>query len=122
MTNISSSTFRIIAFGIILPEPGEFDTSSRSEAPAYVSELDNKRLHVWRLKLDSGQIAPAVAHSGPSLRVVLGGDQITEDTAAGSRRDLPVRTGAFEWQPAGPRAAVENTGRSALELVEFELK
>ncbi|MBV8573441.1 MAG: hypothetical protein JOZ58_00165 [Acetobacteraceae bacterium] len=122
VTNIGLSTFRIIAFEIVLPEPGQFDSSNRSEAPAYISELDNKRLHVWRLKLDPGQIAPAIAHSGPSLRVVLGGDQITETTAASPQRDFPVRPGAFEWQPAGPRSALDNTGQSALELVEFELK
>ena len=122
VTNIGPSTFRIIAFEIVLPEPGQFDTSSRSEAPAYVTVLDNKRLHVWRLKLDPGQIAPAIAQSGPSLRVVLSGDPITGTTGSGPGRDLPVGTGAFEWQAAGARPAVANTGRAALELVEFELR
>jgi hypothetical protein len=122
VTNRSSEPYWLIAFEIELPEPGKFGTSDRSGAPAYVSELDNNRLRIWRLKLGPGQSAPPIVKSGPGLRVLLSGDQVTETVVDAPARDLPIRRGGFEWQPPGPRHAVKNTGQSPLELVEFELK
>ena len=122
VTNRGAEPYWLIAFEIELPEPGKFSTSDRSGAPAYVSELDNNRLHIWRLKLDPGQSAPPIVKAGPGLRVLLSGDQITETKGDVPARDVPVRRGSFEWQPAGPRYAIKNTGRSPVELVEFELR
>jgi hypothetical protein len=122
VTNRGAEPYWLIAFEIVWPEPGKFSLGNRSEAPAYVSELENNRLHIWRLKLDPGQIAPPIVNSGPGLRVLLSGDQITETMGDAQARDVSVRQGGFEWQPAGARQAIKNTGQSPVELVEFELR
>ena len=122
VTNRSAEPFWLVGFEITLPAPGGFNGSDRREAPAYVSEVANNRLRVWRLKLSPGQAAPSIATSGPGLRVLLSGDQIEESTGNAPGRDIPVKQGGFEWQPAGARPAIKNTGRLPVELVEFELR
>ena len=121
VTNRGTEPFWIVSFEILLPEPGRFSPADRMQAPAYVLELDNNRLRIWRLKLDPGQAASTVK-SGPGLRVLLSGDQITETTGDAPGRDVPVKRGGFEWQPAGARPGIKNTGQSPVELLDFELR
>jgi hypothetical protein len=119
--NQSPQPYWLIAFEIIMPEPGKFSRSSRVDAPAYSSELDNNRLHIWRLRLDPGQTAAAISDAGPGLRVVLRGDQLTETPGSAPFQEVALKQGDFAWQPAGVRPEIRNSGRTHIELVDFEL-
>ena len=79
-------------------------------------------MRAWRLKLEPGQSMPSIAQSGPGVRVVLSGEQFKEMVHGAPDRDVPVRQGSYEWQPAGRTRTITNTGSAPLELVEFEVK
>ena len=74
------------------------------------------------LVLDPGQSVPPILQSAPGLRVILSGDQITETIEGAPDRDIRVKPGSFEWQPAGRTRGLRNSGTSPVELAEWELK
>jgi hypothetical protein len=122
VTTIGKDALKLIGFEIVNPSPGGFAVSDRSGAPAYVSTIDNARARAWRLKLEPEQSVPPIVQSGPGVRVILSGDQLTETVAEARERQIRVKPGSFEWQPAGTTRTLKNTGTVPVELAEWELK
>jgi hypothetical protein len=61
VSNIDTKTFWVVGFEIMYPEPRRFSPSSRSERPAYKSELDSERVRSWRLMMEPGGSSAAGA-------------------------------------------------------------
>jgi hypothetical protein len=71
IVNLGQDTVVNIAAEIVIPKPYGFDVETRAHAPHYSLEIDNARVRAWRLKLEPGQVAPAIFQAGPGLRTVL---------------------------------------------------
>ncbi len=84
-------------------------------------ELENGRVRIYRIRLDSGQSLPAHTHALPRLEVTVAGGTITSGLGA-RLEQVEATAGAFAWYPAGSVHAVANDGRVRVELIEIELK
>jgi hypothetical protein len=122
VTNLSDERFEVFSFEILVPAPGRFAAPDRTLAPAYESLLTNERVRAWRLRLGPGKSAEAILQAGPGLRVILGGDELTEVARSGAQSVVELARGNFEWQAPGRTRALRNTGALPLELVEFEIR
>ena len=122
VSNVGPTPFNNVVITIMYPEPGRFSPGSRSEVPAYTQILDNERVRAWRLVLEPGQSAAAIAQKAPGIRVVIGGGEIVESVPGEPERSMAPKTGEFFWQEPGATRAVRNVGASRLEFVEIELK
>ena len=70
------NALRLLAVGIVYPEPGRYSVSMR---PAkYEVALDNDRVRAWRLKLNPGESAPAIQQTAPGARIVVSGGTVVE--------------------------------------------
>jgi hypothetical protein len=83
--------------------------------------MDNPRLWGWRLILEPGQSTPAMRQSAPGVRIVVQGGEVEETNADQRRHTLNLRFGDYMWQNAGSSRALQNTGNTRVELVEFEV-
>lgn len=121
-TNVGTTPFHNVSFIFKSPKPLGLTPSTRAEAPAYASIMDNERVRGWRLVLEPGQSAAAVTPQSPGLRVVVSGGEIVESIPGQSDRAMFLRPGEFYWQDPKVTRAVRNRGATRVELVEFELK
>ena len=70
------NALRLLAVGIVYPEPGRYSVSMR---PAkYEVALDNDRVWAWRLKLNPGESAPAIQQTAPGARIVVSGGTVVK--------------------------------------------
>jgi hypothetical protein len=120
--NVGTTPFQNIVVALLYPDPGRFMAGTRAENSGYKQIMDNERVRGWRLTLEPGQEAAAIAQTAPGLRVVVDGGDLVEVVPGQPDRAMHVRLGDFFWQDAGTTRAVRNRGTSKLELVEFELK
>jgi hypothetical protein len=112
-------TMRLLAVGIVYPEPGRYTVSTR---PAeYEVALDNNRVRVWRLKLSPGESAPAIQQTAPGARIVVTGGTVIEKRPGKPDQPMVLNNHDFMVMPVEERG-IENNGNSAIELVELELK
>jgi len=110
---------RLLGVGIVYPEPGRYTVSTR---PAkYEVALDNDRVRAWRLKLNPGESAPVIQQAAPGARIVVTGGTVTEKRPGKPDQPLVLKNHDFMELPVEERG-IENSGDSAIELVEFELK
>ena len=121
-SNVGQTPFNNVVIALMHPQPGGFTPSSRGDVPQYAQVLDNERVRGWRLVLEPGQSAAAIAQSAPGLRVALTEGEIAETVPGMADRGMAFKPGQFFWQEPGVNRAVRNTGASRVELVEFELK
>ena len=112
--------FHNIVVELEYPAPGRFTAGTRADRYSVV--LDNERIRVWRLALEPGEAAPAIAQTAPGLRVVIDGGELVESAPGKPDRAKAPRSGEFFWQDAGGTRAVRNVGTTAITLIELELK
>ena len=120
-TNVGKIPFNNLVVGLLKPQPGNFQPEAR-EGAGYTQIFDNERARAWRLRLDPGQSAAPVNQTGPGMRIIFSGDDLTEIVEGQMDRGLALRSGDFYWQDPGTRRVVRNTGTTPLHLTEFELK
>jgi hypothetical protein len=121
-TNVGTTPFHNVSFIFKASKPHGFTPSTRADASAYTSVLDNGRVRGWRLVLEPGQSVAAITQQAPGLRIVVSGGEIVESVPGQPDRSMLLRTGEFYWQNPKTTRAVRNRGTSRIELVEFELK
>jgi hypothetical protein len=121
-SNMGETPFHNVSFLFNYQQPGRFTPSSRSGVSGYTQIMDNERVRGWRLVLDPGQTAAAFTQTAPALRIVLDGGEIAEIVPGQPDRGMNLRLGEFYWQDPGVTRAVRNTGKTRVELFEFELK
>jgi hypothetical protein len=121
-SNMGETPFHNVSFLFNYSQPGRFSPSSRSGASGYTQIMDNERVRGWRLVLDPGQTAAPITQSAPGMRIVLDGGEIAEVVPGQADRGMNLRLGEFYWQDPGVTRAVRNTGKTRVELFEFELK
>lgn len=120
VVNVGSGDFRIAGFELFDSEPGRFTPAARPEP--YVTVMDNHRVQAWRLILQPGETAPAMRQVAPGVRIVVQGGELVEGREGKPDHKLNLHFGDFAWQDIGPARTIRNTGKSTIELVEFELK
>jgi len=120
-SNVGATPFHNISFIFRSPQPSGFTPSARADS-AYTQIMDNERVRGWRLALEPGQSAAAVSQTAPGLRIVIDGGEIVENVPGQPERPMSLKLGEFFWQDAGVTRAVRNSGKTRVELVEFELK
>jgi hypothetical protein len=121
-TNLGPGAFRAIGIELLRPAAaGNAVVTPLADATGYRTVLDNDRVRGYLLKLEPGQSAGPVTLSGPGIRVVLGGGQLTQ-TAGTSAATLRLERAQFAWRARPETLTLSNTGDTTVELVEFELK
>jgi hypothetical protein len=120
-TNTAATPFNNIVIALLKPGPGAFSPQAR-DVPGYRQLFDNERARGWRLQLEPGQTAGPITQTAPGLRVVIDGGEIEEIVKGEMDRGLALRPGDFYWQDPGPARSIRNTGTTAINVVEFELK
>jgi hypothetical protein len=120
-TNTAATPFNNIVIALLKPAPGGHTPQAR-DVPGYRQLFDNERARAWRLQLEPGQSAGPITQTAPGLRVIIDGGEIDEIVKGEMDRALALRPGDFYWQDAGATRAIRNTGATAINLVEFELK
>jgi hypothetical protein len=113
------NTLWLLGMGIVQPEAGHFTPSTR--AAKYEVALDNERVRAWRLQLGPGEVAPMVQQTAPGARFVVAGGNVVEKRPGKPDQPMVLKTGDFMELPVEERV-LENTGTSAVEIVEAELK
>lgn len=120
-TNTAATPFNNIVIALLKPQPGSFTPQAR-DVPGYRQLFDNERVRAWRLQLEPGQSAGPITQTAPGLRVIIDGDELVEVIKGEMDRPLALRSGDFYWQEPGATRTIKNSGTSAINLVEFELK
>jgi hypothetical protein len=121
-SNMGETPFHNVSFLFNYAQSGKFSPSLRAGVSGYTQIMDNERVRGWRLVLDPGQTAAAFTQTAPGLRIVLDGGEIAELVPGQPDRGMNLRLGEFYWQDPGVTRAVRNSGKTRLELIEFELK
>jgi hypothetical protein len=120
-TNTAATPFNNIVVALLKPGPGTFTPQARDVA-GYRQLFDNERARGWRLQLEPGQTAGPVTQTAPGLRVIIDGDELVEVVKGEMDRPLALRSGDFYWQEPSATRTIRNSGTTAINLVEFELK
>ena len=92
----------------------------RSGLPAAVRQRAGAR--VAAAARARAQTAGPITQTAPGLRVIIDGDELQEIIKGEMDRPLALRSGDFYWQEPGATRAIRNSGTTAINLVEFELK
>jgi hypothetical protein len=120
-TNTATTPFDNLVIALLKPGPGSFTPQAR-EVPGYRQLFDNDRVRGWRLQLEPGQTAGPITQTAPGLRVIIDGDELQEIITGEMDRPLALRSGDFYWQEPGTTRSIRNSGTTAINLIEFELK
>jgi hypothetical protein len=120
ITNLEKdNALRLLAVGIVYPEPGRYTPSTR---PAkYEVALDNDRVRAWRLKLNPGDSATVIQQTAPGARIVVAGGTLVGKRPGKPDQPLVLKNHDFMTTDVEERG-MENIGNSSIELVEIELK
>jgi hypothetical protein len=121
-TNIGETQFRAIGIELLSLAAAPEITTPRDLLSGYVTVLDNERVRAYRLVLQPGQSTGLVRVAPRTVRVAETAGSLTERSAEGSTRELKLAPAQFEWRSDAAAMALTNTGSSAVELYEFELK
>jgi hypothetical protein len=119
-TNVGPTPFHNISF--ILKDHAPAPASDRSGVAGYTQIMDNARIRAWRVVLKPGEATGQITQTAPGLRVYVRGGVLAEMVPGSAARGMAPYDGDFIWQDAGQTRAVKNTGTTAIEFVEFELK
>jgi hypothetical protein len=121
-TNVGPTPFHNISFILKDRAPSGIAVSDRAGVAGYTQIMDNARLRAWRAVLKPGETAGQVTHTAAGLRIYVRGGVLAEIAPGSADRGMAPSEGEFIWQDAGQTRAVKNTGTTAIEFVEFELK
>jgi hypothetical protein len=121
-SNVGPTPFHNISFILKDRGPSAAAVSDRSGVAGYTQIMDNARLRGWRVVLKPGETTGQVTQTAAGLRVYVRGGVLAEIVPEAADRGMAPTEGEFIWQDAGQTRAVKNTGTTAIEFVEFELK
>jgi hypothetical protein len=114
--NVGASLVRFI--DVELRGPRGTATGGRCDHKGHVTEIDNERVVVHRVRVVPGRHVEPHQHGGPLLEVVVSGDRIARGHTPAS---API-PGSHAWRSDGRVPSIENVGSSGFELVEIEWK
>ena len=121
-TNVGPTPFHNISLILKNHEPAGITVSNRSGIAGYTQIMDNARMRAWRVVLKPGEATGQITQTAPGFRVYIHGGVLAEMVPGSADRGMAPYEGDFIWQDAGQTRAVKNTGTTAIEFVEFELK
>lgn len=120
--NVGPTPFRGISALLHDRVVGGPPVSDRSDAAGYTQILDNNRVRAWRVRLAPGEKTGQITQTAPGWRVYMRGGVLDELVPGAAPRGMAVADGDFMWQDAGQTRAVQNSGATVIEFVEYELK
>jgi hypothetical protein len=113
------NAMRLLAVGIVYPEPGRYTVSTRHAK--YEVALDNDRVRAWRVKLNPGESAPSIKQTAPGARMVVTGGTVAIKRPGKPDQPIVLQTHDFMAFVVEERG-IENIGSTSVEFVEIELK
>ncbi|NIW24781.1 MAG: hypothetical protein GWN29_09565 [Gammaproteobacteria bacterium] len=120
-SNVGPTPFRGVSALLKDRESGH-SVSNRSDEAGFTQVLDNARVRAWRVILEPGEKTGQITQTAPGWRVYVRGGVVDELVPGSAPRGMAVADGDFMWQDAGQTRAVENSGSTVIEYVEYELK
>ena len=120
-TNTADGPFNNLVIALLKPAPAA-SRRRRATFRATGSCSTTSACARWRLQLQPGETAGPITQTAPGLRVIIDGDELVEIIKGEMDRPLALRSGDFYWQEPGATRAIRNSGTTAINLVEFELK
>ena len=120
--NVGPTPFRGISALLHDRIMGGPPVSDRSGVAGFTQILDNTRVRAWRVRLAPGEKTGQITQTAPGWRVYARGGVIDELVPGSAPRGMAVVDGDFMWQDAGQTRAVQNSGATVVEFVEYELK
>jgi quercetin dioxygenase-like cupin family protein len=120
VSNVGQSTFRII--GVEIFSPRGLDTKDLAgRDPPFELVLENDRVRVWKMALESGQTVGPISRPMPSVQIVQAGGRLLIQ-GEGSSVETNAKAGDLRWWPKGTSSSLRNVGSSQLVLVDIEVK
>lgn len=120
--NVGPTPFRGISALLHDRVMGGPPVSDRSDTGGFEQILDNARVRAWRVRLAPGEKTGQITQAAPGWRVYTRGGVLDELVPGSAPRGMAVVAGDFMWQDGGQTRAVQNTGATVIEFVEYELK
>lgn len=121
--NRGPGTFRAIGIELFKPlQPGARVNDPIPDSGAVKTVLDTERVRAYRIRLEPDQSLGPITIPGPSIRVAMTEGRITEEVEGRQAANLELAPAQFLFRAESATITLRNTGRSAVELVEFELK
>lgn len=89
--------------------------------PAQKLLMKNRRVRVWEMVLEPGQVYPMHRHRHPYLSIMLAGASVVMTDKKGRGERLKVRKGEVVWRVPPDDHSVRNVGRTRFRnrLVEL---
>lgn len=84
--------------------------------------LENSRLRAFRYLLKPGENTGMHSHPPHTLLVMAGGGSVRIESSDGNTEQRKVKSGDFMWLDSRENHSLVNTGTSALQVVEVEVK
>ncbi|HWQ37871.1 MAG TPA: hypothetical protein VNM24_04540 [Burkholderiales bacterium] len=121
--NRGPGTFRAIGIELLKPlQPGARISDPIPDSSAVKTVLDTERVRAYRIRLEPGESLGPVTISGPSIRVAVTEGRISEAMEGRPEAVSELAPAQFVFRAESATLTLRNTGRSVVELVEFELK
>lgn len=118
--NDDNRAYHVIAVEIRRPEPTGASVTDRGKG--YTQIFDNNRVRAWRVVLEPGQGIPALTQRANGVRVVVRGGMLRTARPGIPDQTLALQNADFAFQAAGETRALDNVGKTTIEVVELELK
>jgi quercetin dioxygenase-like cupin family protein len=89
--------------------------------PAQTLLMKNRRVRVWEMTLEPGEVYPLHSHRHPYLSIMLESATVSMTDRAGRKERLRVRKGDVVWRVPPDDHSVQNVGRTRFRnrLVEL---
>lgn len=120
VANVGETEFHVMGIQLKDFSPSEHMLEQRPKP--YEVVIDNERLIGWRLTLEPGQAAPSIRQVGLVARFIVQSANVSEAYADGTSHEMYLKHAEFLWLEPAMSRTVANSGKTTLELVDFELK
>jgi len=121
ITNVGEGALRFIDAEILATPPGSKPGPALEGVPGLKLEIDNPRVRVYRVRLESGQSTGEHTHSAATLCVAITAASM-EVASGGASRKVDVKAGGYDWHAESLTHSLSNTSDETYEGVEIEWK
>jgi len=121
--NRGPGTFRAIGIELLKPlQPEGRVNDPLAEFAGITTVLDTERVRAHRIRLEPGKSIGPITIQGPSIRIALTTGRISEKVEGRYDAVFDLAPAQFVFREGSATTTLSNSGQTAVELVEFELK
>jgi hypothetical protein len=120
--NVDDRPFKIVALEIRTSGPSGKPITARSPESRYLQIHDHAKLRAWRVVLQPGESAPPLSIAGSGVRIFVRGGMLSVQRPGKPSQTYAVADGDFEQFGPQPAQSLVNSGTTAIELIDVELK